>query len=230
MRDVLRYHRHHGEDRAPRQGKGKRNDVRWIFAGPDGEKAIAELEQFKAGCDGREAVEIALDSLVCFLRRVRCSERDVLRVGQCSWALPAPSRRDTHDDMRQAPSIGRNRRRGRAARGMLRPAPALLSTAQWHGSGSKRSPRGGGRRSHGVAVESFIILNSLGQKQPPEAPQFASSASQRELHGVGIVSGRSLACDRLSDRVRAMCRVQGRLAARSLRTRDDPLDDVRHAP
>ena len=141
----------------------------------------------------------------------------MLRVGQCSWALPAPSRRDTHDGVRQAPSIGGVRRRGRAAGCILLPAPVLLSTARWHGSGSKRSPRGGGRRSHGVAAEDYIILNGSGRKQPPESPQCAASAPRRARREAEVSPGRSLVCDRLRDCACASGRVRGRFAVRSLR-------------
>jgi hypothetical protein len=92
----------------------------------------------------REAAEITVDSLEYNLQPLCRLERDVLRVGQHSWALQAPSLRDVYDGMRRAPSIGRVRRRGRAVRGMLLPAPALPTSGLRRGSGSKRSPRAGG--------------------------------------------------------------------------------------
>ena len=91
-------------------------------------------------------------------------------------------------------------------------------------------PPGGGRRSHGVAAENYIILNFCGRKQPPKSPQCASSASQREQRETEMAPGRSLVSDRLRGRVRVMGRVRGRFAARSLRMRDDAFDGVRHAP
>ena len=48
------------------------------------------------------------------------------------------------------------------------------------GSGSKSSPRGGGRRPRGAAAENIIILNSPGREQLLDVPQSASSASRRE--------------------------------------------------
>ena len=48
IRRALRHYRDHGTDRIPRQGIGKRSDVRWTFAGPHGEQNLAELERVKA--------------------------------------------------------------------------------------------------------------------------------------------------------------------------------------
>ena len=92
----------------------------------------------------RDAAEIALDSLDSFLRRVRRSERDVLRVRQRSLALQAPSLRDVHDGMRRAPSIGRVRRQGRAARGKILPAPSLPTSGRRVGAGLRVPPAAGG--------------------------------------------------------------------------------------
>ena len=134
-----------------------------------------------------------VDSRVCFVRRVRCSERDVLRVRQRSWALRAPSPRDSHDGMRRAPSIGRVRRRGRAARRMLLPAPALPTSGLRHGSGSKRSPRAGGgghaawpprttSSSTCAAASSLCMCRSS-----PQARRGESSVRPRD--GAGVVGG-----------------------------------------
>ena len=45
IRTALRHYRDHGTDRRPRQGTGKRSDVRWTFAGPHGAANLAELER-----------------------------------------------------------------------------------------------------------------------------------------------------------------------------------------
>ena len=47
VRDVLRYEKKHKRARVPQMGKGKLKDERWIFAGPKGFDALAELEMLK---------------------------------------------------------------------------------------------------------------------------------------------------------------------------------------
>ena len=51
VRRVLRHYRKHGEDRVPRQGKGRLNDVRWVFAGPHKDAALRELQRIKDAGD-----------------------------------------------------------------------------------------------------------------------------------------------------------------------------------
>ena len=40
VRRILRYYKRHGKDRVPQQGRGKRDDVRWVFAGPRKDVAL----------------------------------------------------------------------------------------------------------------------------------------------------------------------------------------------
>ena len=40
VRGILRYYKRHGKDRVPQQGRGKRDDVRWVFAGPRKDVAL----------------------------------------------------------------------------------------------------------------------------------------------------------------------------------------------
>ena len=47
VRKLLRYYREHGVDREPQQGKGKRSDSRYVFAGIDGEQRLRELDMVK---------------------------------------------------------------------------------------------------------------------------------------------------------------------------------------
>lgn len=56
IRRALRHYRDHGTDRIPRQGIGKRSDVRWTFAGPHGEQNLAELERVKEAGDDAETL------------------------------------------------------------------------------------------------------------------------------------------------------------------------------
>ena len=59
VRKVLRYRKKHGVDRVPQMGKGKVNDQRWVFAGPGGFQALAELEELKERLEirGRRAAQ-----------------------------------------------------------------------------------------------------------------------------------------------------------------------------
>jgi hypothetical protein len=43
-------------DRIPRQGTGKRSDVRWTFAGPHGVQNLAALERVKEAGDDAETL------------------------------------------------------------------------------------------------------------------------------------------------------------------------------
>jgi len=122
-----------------------------------------------------------------------------------------PFHQDVHDGMRQAPSIGRARRRGRAPRDVLLSAPSLPTSGQRRGSGSRRSPPSPAGSKWCMAAENYTIFNFYGRReQPLDVPQVASSASRREQHrawdrdGAG---GRSPVCDRLRDRVRVVGRV-----------------------
>ena len=56
IRTALRHYRDHGTDRRPRQGTGKRSDVRWTFAGPHGAANLAELERVKDAGDDAETL------------------------------------------------------------------------------------------------------------------------------------------------------------------------------
>ena len=58
----------------------------------------------------------------------------------------------------------------------------------------------------------------------------AAARLGRVAKRVGIVLGRSLVRDRLSDRVCAIGRLRGRLAAHTLRMCDDSSNDMRHTP
>ena len=125
--------------------------------------------------------------------------------------LQTRSHQDVHDGMRQAPSIGRVRRRGRAPRDVLLSAPSLPTSGQRRGSGSRRSPPSPAGSKWCMAAENYTIFNFYGRReQPLDVPQVASSASRREKHrawdrdGAG---GRSPVCDRLRDRVRVVGRV-----------------------
>jgi hypothetical protein len=51
LHKVFQHYRMHGEDREPCQGKRKRDDVRWIFAGPRGDANLKELEAVKDAGD-----------------------------------------------------------------------------------------------------------------------------------------------------------------------------------
>ena len=53
VEELLRIRRTTGKHRVPRQGRGKRGDPRWIFAGPHGNDALAELDRAKF--DGDDA-------------------------------------------------------------------------------------------------------------------------------------------------------------------------------
>ena len=130
-----------------------------------------------------------------------------------------------------ASSINRSRSSSRPC-GARNDPPCSFAADLWSagGSGSKSSPRGGGRRPRGAAAENIIILNSHGREQLLDVPQSTSSASRREQHGTEMAPGRSLVCDRLRDRVCVIGRVRVRFAVQTLRTRDDALDGVRHAP
>ena len=85
---------------------------------------------------------------------------------------------------------------------MILPAPALPTSGQWRGSGSRRPPPSPAGSKWCMAAENYTILNFYGREQPLDVPQVASSASRREQHGTEMAPGRSLVCDRLRDRVR----------------------------
>ena len=54
VRKVDRYYKKHGTDREPRQGKGKRDDVRWVFAGRRKERNLAALRRAKEAGDAAD--------------------------------------------------------------------------------------------------------------------------------------------------------------------------------
>ena len=52
VKRTLRYaHTHQGEPRPSQQGKGRMNDVRWIFAGPEREMRLRLLQRVKCAGD-----------------------------------------------------------------------------------------------------------------------------------------------------------------------------------
>ena len=55
MKTVLRHYRTHQEARVPRQGKGKKDDPRWVFAGPRG---AGNLEILRIADEEAEADEM----------------------------------------------------------------------------------------------------------------------------------------------------------------------------
>ena len=79
VKEVLRHFREHDEDRVPQKGKGKKDDPRWVFAGPSGPAALALLERVKeAGDDGDLLSEVHAKFLQagCFAPEYRpCATR-----------------------------------------------------------------------------------------------------------------------------------------------------------
>ena len=57
VRRILRYYKRHGKDRVPQQGRGKRDDVRWVFAGPRKDVALDALELIKSSGDDGDLLQ-----------------------------------------------------------------------------------------------------------------------------------------------------------------------------
>ena len=57
VRRVLRHYHLHKCDRVPRQGKGRRDCVSWVFAGPRGPQAVAALKAVKESGDARDLLK-----------------------------------------------------------------------------------------------------------------------------------------------------------------------------
>ena len=178
---------------APRAGRADARQTPTRAAGPDAGPDADTSLMGERGLEASALLDVLLGGAEYNLQPPCRLERDVLRVRQRSWALRAPSPRDSHDGMRRAPSIGRVRRRGRAARRMLLPAPALPTSGLRHGSGSKRSPRAGGgghaawpprttSSSTCAAASSLCMCRSS-----PQARRGESSVRPRD--GAGVVGG-----------------------------------------
>ena len=54
VKQSIRHEREHQSVRVPKQGKNKVDDVRWIFAGPNGFQALAELDAVMEQCHDDE--------------------------------------------------------------------------------------------------------------------------------------------------------------------------------
>jgi hypothetical protein len=58
VKRVFRYFKEHDEDRVPRPGTGKSGDVRWIFAGSNGERNLTELDRLKERGDDADTLKV----------------------------------------------------------------------------------------------------------------------------------------------------------------------------
>lgn len=54
IKRARKYHREHGTARESKQGQGKQNDARWVFAGPDGRAQLDLLESVKQAGDAED--------------------------------------------------------------------------------------------------------------------------------------------------------------------------------